>query len=310
MSDFATMADVEYVTRKLADEAKAAEASRRAAWLAARKLGIGGSEVCSIIAPHIAYEPALALWLKKTGRVTEEKSSARMDAGRYHEPAVAAWFADEYQCELEHHGHTSVASGRYPHLRATPDYYVKSPEHGLGVVELKCRFHPGDSEEFSGKEPTLKWQIQVQAQMGVVGCSWGAVAALVVGEHMAWVMKRDDEFISRIGEAVEKWWEAHVIADTPPPVDDSPGVADWLLKYIPAKRDLVVVELDGEAMTAAMKLETLRQARLAAAKAEEAAKDQVITAIGYADAGDAPGLRYLLAQGPKNRVLKLAKESR
>lgn len=284
-------------------------ADDRAEWLKERAKGVGASEVCSIIAPEIAYEPALALWMRRTGRVTEEKSSSYMTSGRYHEPGVAHWFSDEYSCKLEYAGNKSLVSATYPHLRATPDYYVTSPTFGPGLVEAKCRFSPADSMEFSGEHPTLKWQIQVQAQLAVTGRTWGAVAALVVGDHMAWVMKRDDEFIARLGTAVEEWWAKYVETDTPPPAE-GPGVADWLAKYIPPKRDLVEVELDGPAMVAAMKLETLRQARIEAEKAEDEAKGLVMKAIGTAgDVGVAPGVRYsfLLRGKNKNRTLKLEK---
>lgn len=284
-------------------------AERRSEWLAERRNGVGASEVISLIDPRMAFggEGPLALWMRKTGRVTEDKTSARMEAGRYHEHAVAAWFADEYQCKLEHAGNVSLASPKFPRLRATPDYYVESLEHGRGVVEMKCRFHYADAEEFQGEHPTLKWQVQVQAQMAVTGCTWGAVAALVVGDHTAWVVKRDDEFIARIGEAVEQWWAKYVETDTPPP-DDSPGVAEWLCKYIPPKRNLVEVGLEDVAAVAAIKLESLRLARLEAARLEDEAKETVIKAIGTAaDVGVAPGVRYsLLLRGKnKNRTLKL-----
>ena len=281
----------------------------REMWLAERRKGVGASEVASIIAPEVAYEGPLALWMKKTGRYTKDDATERMTSGRYHEPAVAAWFADEYQCQLQHAGNASLVSPVYPHLRATPDYYVTSPERGRGVVECKCRFHHAEVEEFSGEVPTLKWQIQVQSQMAVTGCRWGAVAALVVGEHMAWAMGQNDEFIARTGEAVEAWWEKYVVTDTPPP-DDTKGVAEWLCKYIPPKRSLVTVELDDVAAVAAIKLESLRLARLEAERLEDEAKEAVIKAIGTgADVGTAPGVRYsLLLRGKnKNRTLKLEK---
>lgn len=288
------------------------EAARKA-WLEERRKGIGASEVAAIIAPEFAYEGPLALWLDKTGRRAPSPDDARMTAGRYHEPAVAHWFADEYGVKVIHNGDVSHVSPRFPHLRATPDYTVYCEKRGRGPLECKCRFHPGDVQEFADKEPHLRWQIQTQVQMECIpgGATWGAVAALVVGDHVAWALGRNDLFVERIGEAVERWWHDYVELDTPPP-DGSEGVEEWLLAYVPPKREPIVVELDDVATAAALKVEPLRLERLRIEKLEKSAKATVIKAIGTADIGVGPGVKYALelpeGEGRKNRSLKLVKE--
>jgi predicted phage-related endonuclease len=49
-------------------------------WLAARKLGIGGSDA-SVVAGVNRWSSRYALWLDKTGRLPDQAATARMEAG-------------------------------------------------------------------------------------------------------------------------------------------------------------------------------------------------------------------------------------
>jgi len=154
---------------------------------------------------------------RKAGLMAPKRSSGGEEQER---PLLSLWlrWAEEHGVDPDSVRHASEwprewmpLPDRYcPHLGATPDAFGRDIYDGSLVgIELKA---PPDSDAWS--RWGLRWTVQVQAQMGVMGASR---ALLVCGERWAipphegpvttMAIERDDAMIARCREAAADAWE-------------------------------------------------------------------------------------------------------
>lgn len=189
-----------------------ASASRQA-WLAARRSGIGGSDVAAILGLS-SFRTPLAVWLDKTAQDPPvEDEAERYEWGHRIEPVLREKFAD---------AHPDLAVVDPPGLLRHPEYEwaLATPD---GLVGLDGIWEGKNVNHFASKGwdddgvPDA-YAIQVLWYLFVTGRSVAHVSALLDGcryvERTIW---RDDDLVATLLEKVETWWTRYVLGETMPP---------------------------------------------------------------------------------------------
>lgn len=201
----------------------------RADWLKQRELGIGSSEVATIIGLN-PWETPYQLWRRKLGIDPPKEMTFAMKAGHYLEDAVAQFYQDESGREIIKSSAEDflVVDDARPYLRVSPDRTFwtggKKNSENKGIVELKTTQRAVDPDDLP-----KWWYTQLQYQMGVAGYRLGSLAWLSMGRDFGYVdLEFDSGFFGWLAEEVERFWVDYVQAQKEPPVHN---VADMLIKY-------------------------------------------------------------------------------
>ncbi|MDN6459560.1 MAG: YqaJ viral recombinase family protein [Bifidobacterium crudilactis] len=197
------------------------KAEREAAWLAQRGLGVGGSDMSTILGVN-KYQTPYSLWLEKTGRAVHEDISGRWPVikGNVLEGELRRWFR-------AHHAEYSLTSGtdmsfisrQHPFLRASLDGILWCEDRGFGVMECKTAssYRSGDWHDVDGslKAPDY-YMAQVTHYLAVTGWSYGCfVADIGESEPVEVWFERDEDDITAVIDAAEAFW-GFIQRDEPP----------------------------------------------------------------------------------------------
>lgn len=277
-------------------------------WLAARREGVGASEVSILfgLAPSSWGSP-YTLWLEKTGRAEKEINQGDepewLEMGREMEPVVARVYERRTNRKLWQGGspYTVAIDPQQPLVRATPDRHILDPQDvihtgltGTGVLEAKnvgfYRAHDWDEET----PPHV--QCQVQTQIGCADVLWGSAAGILGGNHFVYRdLLRNEAFIDEVRATVEDFWK-YVTRDVPPPIDGSEAT-ERALKRLHPRDSGDAVELPAEAD---FWWQTIVESKAAIKAATEqleaelkAAENNLRAAIGSATYGVLPDGRRL-----------------
>lgn len=198
--------------------------ARREDWLAARRDGIGGSEVGAIFGLSPFATPG-DVWDNKVNGATTDESQA-MAVGSALEAGVltlgVSHLRDEY-------GGDWYPDGDLPALLAHPDHDVirYSPDgiaHGRTesvLLEAKVTSRLPD-------EPHHHWVAQVQWGLAVTGLPWGQLTAVAGSRIRHWRIDADESWHVDAIERVLAWWADHVVTGDPPPPVSKADAARWL----------------------------------------------------------------------------------
>ena len=198
-------------------------------WIKQRQLGIGSSEVGTIMGVN-PYESPYQLWLRKTSREPAKEQPFAMTAGHYLEDAVSRFWADET-------GHTIIKSSAgdwlcfredAPHMRVSPDriYFIgkRRTLKSQGILECKTTQMTIDPDNIP-----LYWFCQLQYQMGVYGVNHGAIAWLTAGREFGCkTFAFNQPFYDQIRCKVTEFWLNNIQQDIAP---EPTSPKDILLMY-------------------------------------------------------------------------------
>lgn len=213
----------------------------RPAWLMKRRTGCGSSDLSAILGLS-KYTASIDVWEDKTGRIpilADRGTSEAAEWGRLLEPVVRDEYARRHRLQIEIVG--MLRSQRWPFLICDPD----------GIVVGKRAGYEGKtagawSREWSASEIADHAELQAQHCMAITGFERWHVACLVGGQKPIFrVVERDEELIGHIISEASRFWFSHVLADVPPPPDDSQAYAEWLDRAHPAD-DGGEVDIDEE----------------------------------------------------------------
>jgi putative phage-type endonuclease len=194
-------------------------------WLRTRDQGLGGSEVAAVLGLH-PYKSAYGVWMDKTGRGRPIRDKYVMRRGRYYEPTIAQWFADENELGTLKTGTRQRLDE--PWMLANPDRFTSD---GAGL-EIKL-----PASEWSGL-----WK-DGACLHAVVQCLWGCAVTGLDTWYLAadvnqgrgpelpvWVLNADDwaERVAYWIEYCDWWWHQYVVQDMQPPVDGSEATGEAL----------------------------------------------------------------------------------
>lgn len=111
----------------------------RAAWLEARRCGIGGSDAGAVIGVN-KYRSNVETWKEKTGAIVpaDVGDKPAVKFGKLAERHIRALFALEHpEMSVEYHEFYMYINDRYPFLYATLDGELTDESDRCGILEIK-----------------------------------------------------------------------------------------------------------------------------------------------------------------------------
>lgn len=190
----------------------------RAAWLAERRQGIGGSDLAAIMGLSPWATP-VTVWLDKTGRQPPQEENEAMRIGRELEDFVARRYTMETGRTVQRYNtmlHDGCLLGNLDRLVVMPGEKVASHKQEIRTdTLLECKT---SSCEWDGEVP-LYYQTQVQHYMGLCpALKMADVAVLFLWrKHFEiYRVERDQAVIDHIQRVLREWWERHVVNDEMP----------------------------------------------------------------------------------------------
>jgi predicted phage-related endonuclease len=217
-------------------------------WLAIRPDYVGSSEVSALLGES-PFLTAAALHVRKRDRLVDGDSPAKRRGRKIQglglellREEFPTWSIEDPQAVWIDEEHKAMS---------TPDALVETPEHGLGVAELKSvepsRFQK-EWRDAHGEFQIPKYvETQVQDQMHATGAAWGIAVAVVIGFgidlHVGDV-KRDESKIRRIQDERAYFWQ-RIARDELPPMDYGRD-ADLIRSLYSIADDELVIDLSGD----------------------------------------------------------------
>lgn len=215
----------------------------RAGWLAARKAGIGGSDIAAI-AGISRYSNAAKVYLDKTSDVIDDRENEAMYWGNVLEDIVAREFAKRTGHKLRK-VNAVLQHPEHPWMLANIDrLIVGKPEM---ILECKTAGTYAAKEWDDGATPDA-YVLQVQHYLAVTGLPRAHVAALIGGQQFVTrEIERDDELIGYLTKIGADFWD--MVQRREMPAVDGSDVSATLLNYLyPVGTEDEPLELPDDAM--------------------------------------------------------------
>lgn len=201
----------------------------RQGWLAQRELGIGSSEVGTILGVN-PFQTPYQLWRRKKGMDAPVEENEGMRAGHILEGAVATFFQEETGREVikASAGDWLAVDNERDYLRVSPDrtYWLdgKHSKDNKGIVEIKTTQIDIDPDDLP-----KHWYCQLTYQLGVMGYRQGSLAWLTRGYKFGYRdITFDPDFYAYMVEQMEKFWVDYIKGNQEPPVTT---IDDVILKF-------------------------------------------------------------------------------
>lgn len=212
-------------------------------WHEQRTQALGASDIAPILGLSDWGTP-LSVYMQKKG-VRSEIPANLAYFGHKLEPVIAQWVEDHHPEVWGVYEGFSARSVEWPWLAATLDRRTVDRKTGLYVpIELKTS-SAFSREKWADGVPFV-YQVQVQAQIAVVGAPYAWLAVLHGGnDPELYRIERDDEFIAEhLIPKTRAFWYDHVLKDVPPEPTTFSEVAEV---YPSEPREIVGSELVIEA---------------------------------------------------------------
>jgi putative phage-type endonuclease len=258
----------------------------RAAWLAARRTGIGASEVAAVLGLS-PYESPLDVYCHKLGLVPEKAETEAMRWGLRLEPLLAAEYA-------ERTGWPLVATQVFlrhpdkPFLLATLDG-VRADGRPVELKTVGLRRAAELGVDGDDGLPTA-WQCQLHAQMLTSGQPVADLAALIGGqEFRLYTVEADPRLLTLIEDRLTEFW-GHVERREPPPAE-RPSDARLMPSLFPDPAG--VVACDEHVQHMVEEYERLGPEIRTAEQQRDRLKAGILQALGDAEFGGLPDGRML-----------------
>lgn len=260
----------------------------RAAWLAHRRLGVGGSDAPAILGISPFSSPAKVA-AEKSGLLPDDDTETELMAwGRKVEPLLIETFLEDME-KAGQKGWTAKQSGALYRstkpgreiMMTTLDGEVCDPAGRLGTIECKLKIFGAQEWERHGIPEHVVCQDQHATD--VMDRPFSVVIGLLDGYRPRWkILERDDELLGDVIVPAEldfwqRWQDGEAF-----PLDVGPAAVnlDLVRRLYPEDKG-TSIELKGpEYLAAATEWRLQAEARLAAEKAEKAAKAVLAGAIG------------------------------
>lgn len=212
-----------------------------AEWLAARRAGIGGSDIGALLGLSPWASP-YDVWAAKVHGDTIEESDA-MEWGKRLEPVIVNKWAEAHPEYTVTAPPAIIADPRHPVALASVDGLLTTGlawdarTEPIGVLEIKTGSAPW-------KSPPPNYMAQLQWYLGVVGVDVGYFALLAQGRHFqSFTVEADPGWYAMAVDRAEQWWERYVIPKVEPPTqapnDTAAVVSETVVAEVIAARERV-----------------------------------------------------------------------
>jgi len=204
----------------------------RAAWLAARRTGIGGSDISSILGLN-PWSTAVDVWLDKTGQRQDSfETNEAMYWGTTLEDVVAREYAQRTERRVQR-VNQMLRHPRHEFLIGNIDRAILEPisraryVNGVlmgaeGVLECKTAsaYKLDDwmgSDASGGETIPAHYQAQGMWYLALTGLEWCDFAVLVGGQrYLTRRLLRDEETIAGMIARADEFWRCNVLERIPP----------------------------------------------------------------------------------------------
>jgi putative phage-type endonuclease len=170
----------------------------RAAWLAARSLGVTATDIVTILGLN-SHDSVYSLWLRKQGQLPERPDSPRLRLGRILESHIVELWDEE-----SGDGYFMGPGALYrnvdrPWQMATHDaslYHEDDPAAETRIEPLECKSW-ADADRAAWRDgPPNAVRVQALWQMDVLGAARGHVAVLFLpsGEFESFTLEHDGNY--------------------------------------------------------------------------------------------------------------------
>jgi len=197
-------------------------------WLQKRKLGIGGSDIGSILGFN-KYRSAIDVWQDKIS--PEDKSvefKEVMHWGIKLEPIIAEEFKEKHK-ELQIMNVNQIITK--DKSVANIDRLIWDGEN-YGILEIKTAGTFSKDQWEDGEIPQ-SYYCQVVHYLAVTGAKYAYIAVLVGGqEYKEFFIERKEEECKYILNTCNEWWTNHIEKEIPPTLDESDSYNKYLIEKI------------------------------------------------------------------------------
>lgn len=203
-------------------------------WLAARRGGIGGSDIAALLGMS-KWRTPLALWLDKTSDepANDDDQSEIQEWGHRLEPVLVRKFSEQHPLKmLQPHGEEVVAHPEHPWMLASLDGTVYQ-DGSLAVWEAKTVDAHAAAEWADDATPDA-YVLQVQWYMAVTGYADAYISALIGGNrYVERHIERDDALIDTLITRAQAWWNRHVVdGEMPAPTHEDGALLNQLWQHL------------------------------------------------------------------------------
>lgn len=219
---------------------------KRADWLRARKDYLCSTDTAAIFGVGYAGTSPLTVWGEKTGLVETEPlaESQRLLIGKLSEDVIRRLFEKVQGVKIKRPGHTLFVHPGIPWLAASIDgtcseLIDNAQEQRTAVVECKW-VDSFAAQEWENNEVPIKFQVQVQHQMEVLGLDYGYVVGLTGAELLIRQVTRNQRFIDAMLKKLSDFWQL-VQKRQQPPVDGTYATAQFLQRLHPDDNGQAVI---------------------------------------------------------------------
>lgn len=185
----------------------------RTAWLAARRKGLGGSDIAPILGLS-KWSTSLQTWRRKMGMEPDSKANWQMKQGTHNEPLIAEDWAERNGVTLVHLPY--VTDAEKPWRCASVDYLGVFPDGHVEILEIK----------YSGKgieDVPDYYYTQVMWYMAITGIHQARlVVADFFHEPEGRIVEWDADIADGLLTAADSWWTRYIEGDEAP----EPSTAD------------------------------------------------------------------------------------
>jgi putative phage-type endonuclease len=289
--------------------------AERTTWLEQRRLGIGGSEIAAIFGAS-PFSGPLDVYLSKVEGL-DVADSPDMQRGRHLEAGIASWACEREGWAMFEPG--ALVHPESPILRCTPDRVValNAEPYTQYVLSIKSPRRPGGEygAENTDEIPVYA-MLQLQWEMGIMRAlhekgvaaplAGGKLAALLWGDLVIYDVAEDREVFAQLRTHAESWWQKHVVARCPPPIDGGETSRLWLQRKYSEVR-APPREATWRETELLLALKDAEEVSGSAEKTLDLQKNLIREAIGDSEGLDAPGIgraMWRLSEKTKRRTLR------
>lgn len=197
-------------------------------WLELRKQGLGGSDAGTVLGFN-KYKSAFELYQEKIGEYESVVDSEAAYWGNVQEDTIAQEFAKR----------TGKKVRRMNKFLVHPEHEFMNANLDRVIVGEKAILECKTASEYlreawEGEDIPATYLCQVHHYLAVTGYEKAYIAVLIGGNKFVWKeVERDEEFIQILIEREKDFWENHVLAQIPPPIDGSDAASALLKKMYP-----------------------------------------------------------------------------
>lgn len=205
----------------------------RAAFLAARRNGIGSSDWAGVLGVVGAFHTAFEVWQSKVGSLIDGDDETYWQArGNVLEPFVCRWFSKTKGLAVIHGDpipEESINKRLPPWWRCQIDAVTLDGGRPIPVEAKTARaFRKAEWGESGTDQVPLHYVVQVMAQIAYVDAAYGYLAVDIGGEDFRWYrVNRDDALIAHMLKEGEKFWKLVQDGTPPPPSTSSEANLVW-----------------------------------------------------------------------------------